>query len=64
MMNDEDTLKKYKDEVVQCLVRSSYNYSYIQAREKVDDDYDFVKESYEKNISACDTAIEIGYCCG
>lgn len=64
MMNDEYTLKKYVDEVVQCLVRFSYNYSYIQAREKVDDDYYFVKESYEKNISAYDTAIEIGYCCG
>lgn len=63
-MNEEYTLEKYVDDIIQYLMNSSYKYSLFQAREVVGVDFDFIVKSYNEKISAYDTAIEIGYCCG
>lgn len=68
--SDRDAWKNYKsiddyiEDIVVCLVYSSWHYSEKQAREQCEDRRDYIEESFDEKIPANDCAIEVGYCCG
>ena len=61
---DYESMKAYIEDIVICLVYSSWHYSERVARKRVNDDMDYVKKSFEQKVPANDCAIEIGYSCG
>lgn len=67
---DRDTWKNYKsiddyiEDIIVCLVYSSWHYSEEQAREQCEDRRGYIEESFDGKIPANDCAIEVGYCCG
>ena len=61
---DYSSIDQYIEDVVICLVYSSWQYTEEQAREIVEEDMKTVREYYEKHIAADSCCAEIGYFCG
>ena len=56
--------EEYKEDVVICLVYSSWHYSEEEARELVNSRSDMIEEEYEAKTPADDCAADVGYFCG
>ena len=57
--------KEYKENVVVELIKSSYKYSEVRARELVKDyELEIFEQYFIKGETPTDCAIEIGYGCG
>ena len=61
---DYKNIQEYIEDIVVCLVYSSWHYTEEEAREQVQDRMVWVEYYYEKKEPADGAAADIGYCCG
>ena len=61
---DYKSIDEYIEDIVTCLVYSSWHYTEEQAREQVQERMVWVERYYEQKEPADDAAADIGYCCG
>jgi hypothetical protein len=61
---DYKDIQEYIEDIVVCLVYSSWHYSEERARELCKDGMEWIEEYFEKKEPADDVSAEIGYCCG
>ncbi len=64
VFKDYKSFEEYKEDIVLCLIYSSWHYSEKEAAECIRDDIDFVREAFKKKICADSCAAEVGYACG
>lgn len=57
-------INAYIEEVVVCLVNSSWRYTEERAREIIKERYDYIEEAYKAKEPADDCCAEVGYHCG
>ena len=61
---DYKDIQEYIEDIVICLVHSSWHYTEEQARDQVRDRMVWVERYYEQKEPADDAAADIGYCGG
>ena len=61
---DYKDIQEYIEDIVVCLVYSSWYYSEEGARKQCEERMVWVKRYYEQKVPADDAAADIGYCCG
>ena len=61
---DYKSLEEYIEDLVVCLVYSSWNYTEEQAREIVDEKMEIAREFFEEKVPAEKATAELGYFCG
>lgn len=61
---DYKDIQEYIEDIVVCLVYSSWHYTEEQARDQVRDRMVWVERYYEQKEPADDAAADIGYCGG
>ena len=57
-------INAYIEEVVVCLINSSWRYTEERAREIIKERYDYIEEAYKAKEPADDCCAEVGYHCG
>ena len=67
---ERDVWKNYKsiddyiEDIVVCLIYSSWHYSEKAAREQCEERMIFIKQSFKGKVPANDCAVDVGYNCG
>lgn len=61
---DYKDIQEYIEDIVVCLVYSSWHYSEEGARKQCEERMGWVERFYEQKVPAYDAAADIGYCCG
>ena len=61
---DYKDIQEYIEDIVVCLVYSSWHYSEVRARELCKESMEWIEECFEQKEPADDACAEIGYCCG
>lgn len=61
---DYQDIQEYIEDIVVCLVYSSWHYSEERARELCKESMEWIEEYFEQKEPADDACAEIGYCCG
>ncbi len=61
---DYESIDEYIEDVVICLVYSSWHYSEKEARECVEERMAFVKDGYKNKLPANKCCADVGYYCG
>ena len=61
---DYSNIDEYAEDVIKCLMCSSWQYTEAQARELVADEIEYVEESFGKKVPAADIYTNIGYVAG
>ncbi len=61
---DYKNIQEYIEDIVVCLVYSTWHYTEEQAREQVQERMVWVERYYEQKEPANCAAADIGYCCG
>ena len=61
---DYEDIQEYIEDIVVCLVHSSWHYTEEHARDQVRDRMVWVERYYEQKEPADDAAADIGYCGG
>lgn len=57
-------IEDYVEDIVVCLIYSSWHYSEKDARNQCEERMNFIKNSFEDEMPANDCAVEVGYDCG
>ena len=57
-------IQEYIEDIVVCLVYSSWHYSEERARQQCEERMAWVEMFFERKEPADDAAADIGYCCG
>lgn len=61
---DYTDIQEYIEDIVVCLVYSTWHYTEEEARKQCEERMGWVKRFYEQKEPADDAAADIGYCCG
>ena len=61
---DYKDIQEYIEDIVICLVYSSWHYSEERARELCEERMIWIEQSYEQKEPAYSAFPDIGYCCG
>ena len=61
---DYNSIEEYIQDVVICLMFSSWNYSEERAWDIIKEREDYIKEAYDNKEPANDCCAEVGYHCG
>ena len=61
---DYKDIQEYIEDIVVCLVYSSWHYSEERTRELCKESMEWIEEYFEQKEPADDACAEIGYCCG
>ncbi|MBR3187534.1 MAG: hypothetical protein IKF59_05815 [Lachnospiraceae bacterium] len=61
---DYKDIQEYIEDIVVCLVYSTWHYTEEEARKQCEERMGWVKRFYEQKEPADDAAADIGYCCG
>ncbi len=61
---DYGSIEEYIEDIVVCLVYSTWHYTEERARQQCEDRMGLIERSYEKKEPADDCAADVGYCCG
>ena len=57
-------IQEYIEDIVICLVYSTWHYTEQEAREQCEERMKLIEYSYEKKVPADDCAMNVGYNCG
>ena len=61
---DYKDIQEYIEDIVVCLVYSSWHYSEERARELCKERMAWIEEFFEQKEAAYHASVDIGYCCG
>lgn len=61
---DYKDISEYIEDIVTCLVYSSWNYTEQQAREQCEERKLFIERYFKDKVPADDAAADVGYCGG
>ena len=61
---DYKDIQEYIEDIVVCLVYSSWHYSEERARQQCEERMGWVEMFFERKEPADDVVADIGYCCG
>ena len=64
VFKDYKSIDEYIEDIVTCLVYSSWHYSEERARQQVEERMAFVKNGYENKMPVDDCYVDVGYNCG
>ena len=59
-----NSLDEYAEDVVICLMYSSWHYSEERARQLVKEDMEYIKKCFDKKTPASICCSDVGYSCG
>lgn len=57
-------ISEYVEDIVVCLVYSSWHYSEEEARQQCEDRMNFIEQYFEEKTPVDDAAADAGYSCG
>ncbi|MDO5138763.1 MAG: hypothetical protein Q4D71_09955 [Oscillospiraceae bacterium] len=61
---DYKDIQEYIEDIVVCLVYSSWHYSEERARARCEERMFLIEECFEKKVPADDCYVDVGYSCG
>ena len=61
---DYKDIQEYIEDIVVCLVYSSWHYSEERARQQCEERMAWIEEFFEQKEAAYHASADIGYCCG
>ena len=61
---DYKNIQEYIEDIVICLIYSSWHYTEDEARRQCGERMVWVERYFEEKMPADDAAADIGYCCG
>lgn len=63
-MFNYDNIKNYISDIRDALINSCWHYTEDVANALIAERMDWIKEAFEKQESAWEIAMDVGYCCG
>ena len=61
---DYKSVSEYIEDIVTCLVYSTWHYTEDRARKRAEQEADYIKRCYSEKCPAADCAVDVGYQCG